>query len=936
MPNIIIEQQLLFLTRQFLLESATSRAISAVHSKAHLEKELGIDSLSKVELVRRIENSFHIHLKDSAVASADTLEDFINLIKHAKPEQGISNREFSSSLAAAEIDLTSAETITEVLKRFILHDPKRPHIYLQDDEGKEDIITYGELFDCARQISQGLVRRGIKPGETVAIMLPTGRSFFYSFFGVLFAGAIPVPIYPPFRPDRIEEYVKREAQILQNAEIRLLITFSSAEMLSRILKSFIPSLHSVSTAEALMNNKGKLQEIMITAEHPALIQYTSGSTGDPKGVLLLQRNLMANIRTISKAMKIYPTDAIVSWLPLYHDMGLMSWLGSLYYGLPLTIMSPLTFLRRPERWLWAIHYHRATISAGPNFAYELCVKKIEPEMIEGLDLSHWRLALNGAETVNPQTLSRFMKKFKAYGFGETTFFPVYGLAENTVALTFPQTVPYLRIEKISRTLFEKDQIASVQDNKLKPADVLEMVGCGSAIPDHAIRIVDDNNEALPDRHVGNLQFQGPSAMVGYYQNPVATKAIFHEGWWDTGDLGYIINGELFITGRKKDLIIKAGRNIYPEAIENVVNQILGIRKGCVIAFGVSDEKLGTEKLVVIAETQAHSKEELLKLQIEINEQMSIHIGMPPDEIKLVKAHTIPKTSSGKLQRSACKQAYLTKHLQQHLKTPYFQVSKLFINGLSQRAKRLAKRSLYIAYSGFTWSLLGSSATLMWPIIALSPEKAAIKFTRNWLNLLFKATGCRIAVTGQENLQSTKPCIFVVNHTSYSDTPLLIAILPDNTIFIAKKELKRNPFFRTFMKKFSYIDIDRFDFSQNLADTSRIAEQIKNGKSVIIFPEGTFSYASGLRPFKAGAFQLAVDTQTAIVPIAITGARKFLRSGTLLLKPTAFQITIGQPILPQGDTWDEVNRLRNAVKQEIAKYCGEQSLDTISTIPVTKK
>jgi acyl carrier protein len=936
MPNDIIEQRLLFLTRQFLLESGTSRAISAIHNKAHLEKELGIDSLSKVELVRRIENSFHIHLNDSAVASADNLEDFVNLIKNAKPEQKILNQEFSSTLAAAEIDLTSAETITEVLKRFILHDPKRPHIYLQDEQGKEDIITYGQLFDCARQIAHGLVHRGIKSGETVAIMLPTSRGFFYSFFGVLFAGAIPVPIYPPFRPDRIEEYIKREAKILQNAEIRLLITFSSAEMLSYLLKSFIPSLHSVITPEALMTSKGTLREIVVTAEHPVLIQYTSGSTGDPKGVLLLQKNLMANIRTISKAITISPSDAIVSWLPLYHDMGLMSWLGSLYYGLPLTIMSPLTFLRRPERWLWAIHYHRATISAGPNFAYELCVKKITNEMIEGLDLSHWRLAMNGAETVNPQTLFRFIKKFKAYGFRETTFFPVYGLAENTVALTFPQTAPHLRIEKISRSLFETAQIATIKNRNFIATDVLEMVGCGSAIPDHEIRIVNNNNDLLPERHIGNLQFRGPSAMLGYYHNPIATKAIYHDGWWDTGDLGYLTNGELFVTGRKKDLIIKAGRNISPEAIENIVNQILGVRKGCVIAFGVRNEKLGTEKLVVVAETHAQNKSELLKIQTEINEQMSIHIGMPPDEIKLVSTHSIPKTSSGKLQRSTCKEAYLTNHLQQNLKPPYFQMSKLFISGFSQRIKRLAKQSLYIIYSSLTWLLVILTAILMWPIIALLPKRVALKFTRHWLRCLFTVSACRITVTGQENLHRSKPCIFAVNHTSFSDTPLLIAILPDHAIFIAKKELTKNPFFRTFIKKFSYIDIDRFDFSQNLTDTTRIAEQINNGKSIIIFPEGTFSYASGLRPFKAGAFQLAVDTQTPIVPVAITGARKFLRSGTLLLKPTTFQITIGQPILPQGNDWDEVNRLRNVVKQEIAQYCGEQSLDSVSTEPVVKK
>ncbi len=273
---------------------------------------------------------------------------------------------------------------------------------------------------------------------------------------MILAGAIPVPIYPPFRADRIEEYAKREVGILRNAQARLLVTFAAAEVLSNMLQTFVPSLTKAITVKNLQASTGTLPTVAIEPDDIILIQYTSGSTGEPKGVTLTHRNMLANIRAIEKAIGIKPTDVSVSWLPLYHDMGLMSWLGSLYFGIPVTILSPLTFLTRPERWLWTIHYHRATISGGPNFAYELCVKKINPSDIEGLDLSSWQYAFNGAEAINPKTLERFAKKFSPHGFKLESFAPVYGLAEATVGLTFPSQKREPRIDKIQREWFEKE------------------------------------------------------------------------------------------------------------------------------------------------------------------------------------------------------------------------------------------------------------------------------------------------------------------------------------------------------------------------------------------------------------------------------------------------------------------------------------------------
>ncbi|WDT80388.1 MAG: AMP-binding protein [Candidatus Manganitrophus sp.] len=332
----------------------------------------------------------------------------------------------------------SASSLPEVLLSRAEREADRPHIYLPQEDGTEQKITYGQLVDAAGAVAQGLLEQGLRRHETVALMLPTGSDFFFTFFGVLFAGGIPVPLYPPVRMDQIEEYARRQIAILQKADARFLIASGRVEGLGRLLQPMVPGLSDVTTFEALRRAASERPKVDLRAEDPALIQFTSGSTGLPKGVLLAHENVLANIRAIGQAAQIGPGDVGVSWLPLYHDMGLIgSWLGALYFGIPITILSPLTFLTRPERWLWAIHYHRGTHSAAPNFAYELCVRKIDERAIEGLDLSSWRVAFNGAEPVSPETLERFTKRFAPYGFRKETFFPVYGLAESSVALTFP-------------------------------------------------------------------------------------------------------------------------------------------------------------------------------------------------------------------------------------------------------------------------------------------------------------------------------------------------------------------------------------------------------------------------------------------------------------------------------------------------------------------
>lgn len=926
-----IESNLIAIAHGFLSDLKAERAKRAITLDATLDHDLGIDSLGKVEFLHRIEDSFSIRLPEKAMVEADTLRDLSKIIYQSVTESTkiIQVSSFTPIIQTTSLDVSIKKNLIEVLTEYALTEPNRPHLYLQNEFGETKTISYGKLHEQAVMIAGILHQKGVQFGETVAIMLPTSEEFFYAFFGVLFSGAIPVPIYPPFRPDKIEEYAKREANILNNAQVKILITFSEAKMLSHVLQSFIPCLKEVVTLKNLQIKNTIVQDLSIPSNAIALIQYTSGSTGDPKGVTITHGNILANIRAIGKAIPIQPTDIAVSWLPLYHDMGLMTWLGGLYFGIPVTILSPITFLTRPERWLWAIHYHRATISGGPNFAYELCIKKIDPKDIEGLDLSSWKFAFNGAEAVNPKTLYHFAKKFSPYGFALESFAPVYGLAESTVGLTFPVTRRPPHIDIIQRIPFEKENKAI--PCKLAEKKSLEFVSSGSPLSDHFIRIVDDKGIIQSERTVGNLQFKGPSSTKGYFNNSFATQKAFHNGWWDTGDLAYCADNEIFIVGRKKDLIIKAGRNIYPEEIEEVVNQIKNIRKGCVIAFGINDPNAGTEKLVIVAETYLINQETRQDIHSEIIDKMAASLDITPDEIILVPPKTIPKTSSGKLQRSACKQAYIDGKLIKPRSSSKFQLIKLTIVAFYKKVCSLTQlvfKSFYAIYI----ALLLLITFPIWLNIFLLPRSSALTLLKYCSKCLFTLAFCPLKVTNENNLKSQNQVIFASNHSSYLDALVLLTILPLNTIFVAKKELLQTFILGRVIKKFKYLTVDRIDFTKSIEAKHHIEKIMQEGYSIAIFPEGTFTSALGLRPFKLGAFVVAAETNTPICPIAISGTRTILRGESFLPKPGTINVVIGEPVFPLSPKWDDVLQLQSNIREYIALNCHEPTIDIVVAGP----
>lgn len=925
-----IEAKLYQLATDFLRELGAERALQNLSINASLDKDLGIDSLGKVELIHRINTQFKIQLSETVLTEAQILKDLIDAIEKANPAVHYQANQFADRLEHIQFNADNEENIVDIFLKYnqLYHD--RPHIYLRDETGAERLVTYGDLYQSAKAVAIGLREHGLQRGETVALMVPTSKDYFSAYIGTLLAGGIPISIYPPYRPQLIEEYIQREAKVLNNAEARVLITFSQAERLSKLFKNFIPSLKLITTVPEIKINEGKLPRFKIQPEDTVLIQYTSGSTGNPKGVQLHHSNLLANVRAVKERLQLNQADVGVSWVPLYHDMGLIFWLGSLTFGVPITIMSPWAFLSRPENWLWAIHYHRGTYTAGPNFAFELCIKKINTDSITGLDLRSLRIAINGAEAIQPRTLERFTKKFAPYGFHETAFCPAYGLAESTVALSLPSTPRKPVVDKVKHDVFETNYQALPITSSDK--HYLEFVGVGQVIRGQEIRIVDKINQSLPDRSIGHIQFRGGSSMQGYYRNEEATQSAYHDGWWDTGDYGYLVDNELFITGRKKDLIIKAGRNITPEEIEYITSQNNMIRKGCVVAFGIQDKGTGTEELIIVAETKVEDKKSYQIIMDDIRQKVTSAKDITPDKILLVPPQTIPKTSSGKLQRSATKDLYLKGKIYKKYLPFNVQLIKIVGSSFAETIKKAFRFVGKCFYTGYI-ALITALITLpLLPLFYVFPNKLLTRVAKLWAKLICIFSFCPIHKRKISDIPEDRPLLIVPNHCSYIDAIVLLATLPHDIAFVGKKELLSTPLLRTIFYKLRYLTVDRVEFSESVADANLIEQALKEKRAIVIFPEGTFTYATGLRSFKLGAFKLAVDTQTTILPLALKGTRTVLRSESHLFQWGTIDVTVLPPMTPQENDWKEVLRLKNETRKVISQHCGEPLLDVVVAGP----
>jgi len=925
-------EQLLAVTREMLRELRGADA-PPVELDDELERTLGIDSLARMELMLRIERAFDVRLPEAAVQEAQTARDLLRALTVAAPRASA----FAAARSAVPQEETRAgavslprhaQTIVEVLQWHAERTAERRHICLIGDASPAQELTHGELWRQAQEVAARLHKWGLAPGDAVAMMLPTSLGFFSAFAGVLLAGGVPVPIYPPLRASQIEDHLRRQTLILANARAVLLLCDESALAPARILRASVPSLRAALTLDRLPRPGSAWRSMPRTSQDTALLQYTSGSTGQPKGVVLSHANLLANIRAMGEAVKASSSDVFVSWLPLYHDMGLIgAWLGSLYHGVPLYLMPPQAFLGRPSRWLRAISDHRATLSAAPNFAYEILATRVPDDELQGMDLSSWRAALNGAEPVSAATLERFARRFAAWRFDGRAMMPVYGLAESGVGLAFPPLGRGPKIDVIDRGELDASGRA-VPAAPGRPA--MQVVACGLPLAGHEVRVIDAEGNEVPERSEGRIEFRGPSATAGYMRNPEATRALFHGEWLDTGDVGYVAEGELYLTSRAKDLIIRGGQHIHPYDLEEALGAVPGIRRGCVAVFAATDAASGTERVVVLAETRLQEPRQRDALRARVAEVAVAVLGVPADDIVLAKPRTVLKTSSGKIRRAACRALYEQGRLGERGRPVPLQIARLWLGALQARWREPVRRAAALAYAGWLWTVFGAGAIAA-AVAALLPGASSRKrAVRAAARIATHLSLLPIEVEG-DAAQVPGPMVIVANHASYLDALLLVAVLPARASFVAKSELQQRTAVRWLLSRLGTHFVVRDDVHASVEESKQLVQAARSGEALVFFPEGTFGRAPGLNAFHLGAFVTAAQAHAAVLPVSLNGTRSVLRDGSWFPRHSPLRIHFGALLHPQAADWAEAVRLRDAARASIAARCGEPVMSGLASI-----
>ena len=523
-----------------------------------------------------------------------------------------------------------------------------------DAGGQETYASFRDLVAAARERAGALQSLSLMRGDRIVLIIPDHHAFIVTFLAAVTAGLVPVPVYPPFSLAKLENWQATTTGIIDTAGAAAIVTVEDVRTLLQSTGSRLDA--TIVTIDELDAAACPHRHVEVDPEDLAFLQFTSGSTGAPRGVMVSHRNVAANCTGLmGEFLRWTPYGAGiigVAWLPLYHDMGLVGCvLGPLYYTRPVVFLATLGFLKRPSLWFELIHRYRATVTFAPNFGYALAARRISDEQISKWDLSCLRVAGCGGEPISAETLRTFTERFAPSKLSSVTPRPSYGMAEVTLIVTYGRVGELWCSEAVDAERLRRDQVAVPA---VEGADRVELVGCGKPLTGHSVTIVDERGQPLPDRVVGEVEIRGPSLTRGYFGNPEATEASYKNGGLRTGDLGYLVNGELFVTGRKKDLIIVYGRNYEPQTIEWSVSALPGVRASGVVAFPRPGAR-GTEEVVIACEVATSDRETLERaIRARIRDELALSV----EDIVLLPTGSLPKTSSGKAQRARTRAMYL--------------------------------------------------------------------------------------------------------------------------------------------------------------------------------------------------------------------------------------------------------------------------------------
>ena len=837
---ITVEQQVVDIVRELLLQQGKERAAASLKPSSQFERDLGLASLDLVELMVRCETKLEIELPDGIAEQADTPSGWAKAIEQGTQEQTAKS---AYRIVAPAGDLPPepkhAITLADVLSWHAEIDPGRIHVHFLE-EGNGRGLTCTQLFDSAEAVARGLVAAGLERGSPVALLVPNSEDFLDSFFGVMLAGGVPMPIYPPTDLARLYDYVEGQGRLLEAAGARFLVVSEIGRTLGRLLRVRAPKLTGVATANSLRASGRRTHRRLPGPVDTALLQLTSGSTGEPKAIPLTHANLLANLRTIGRRVDVNGRDSVVSWFPLASDAGLVGcWLFSLYHGVPLTLLSPKEFIERPESWLWGIHDSRGTLSAAPNYAYELCARRVPMSAVEGMDLTSWRLAVNAGEPVQRETVERFIRRFSSAGFQRAAMSPAYGLAEATVALSIPE--PGLG-PRLTKEGFYKLG---------RPLDGME------------VRSVD-----------GRIQFRGPCQ---------SSASRGKDGWTDSGDMGYVEDDEVVFTSRSKDVIVRQGRTLSPQIIEEAASLATGVRPATATAIGIPDKSTGTERLVVVAESLADNERDRARVADEIKHRIEAAVGEAPDEAIIIAKGTIPRTLNGKLRRQVAAAQYRTGTLGEGPRPPELEMLVLWRRNFAGMARIAAARASRALYQRTRFNNARAVARFGGAMISLfrKPE-----WTNAFARLALKYAGREPRFEGA---LPAAGCLLVANRCGHPDPVAIAAALRRRVTFAGNESL------------IGVLEASRLLMQHSIARThDAMQAALKRGDVLVLFPDSPIGTSAERSRFHLAALRAAQSVNAPIVPAALDEFR---------LRTTA---RAGEPIDSRGDAIELRSRIRAAI------------------------